>query len=31
MFYGADYPDTVNLGFQETVRLLVFIFVLPTP
>ena len=25
MFYDADYPDTVNLGFQETDRLLFFL------
>ncbi len=31
MFYDANYPDAVNLGFQETDRRIVLIFVLPTP
>lgn len=31
MFYDADYPNAVNLGFRETDSLGVFIFVLPTP
>lgn len=31
MFYDADYPDAINLGFRETDSLGVFIFVLPTP
>jgi len=31
MFYDADYPNAVNLGFQEIDRLKVLIFVLPTP
>jgi len=31
MFYDANYPDAVSLGFQETDRRLVLFSVLPTP
>ena len=31
MFYDADYPDDVSLGFQEADRPVVILSVLPTP
>ena len=31
MFYDADYPDAVNIGFQGDDRQAILIFVLPTP
>ncbi len=31
MFYDADYPDAVNLGFQGNDRPVILIFLLPTP